>query len=96
MVQVVENWALVTGTIARVVPSQRAADWLELVFDDPAVTDVEGYPNLVAASPPPLHVRCPGTTVAEAGLAAGQMVRLRVRLGGPGDLLAGPIESSTG
>lgn len=96
MVQVVENWAWVEGTIARVVPSQRAADWLDLVFENPVVSDVEGYPNLVAAAPLPLHVRCPSSTVAQAGLAAGRTTRLRVRLGGPGDLLAGPIESGTG
>lgn len=96
MVQVVENWAQVTGTIAAVAPSPRAADWLDLVFEDPAVSDVEGFPNLVAAAPRPLRVRCPSRTVAEAGLAAGQTVSLRVRLGGPGDLLAGPIESGSG
>jgi len=90
MVQVIENWAQVSGVIARLAPSDHGPDWVDVVIADDHVEDVPGYPNLVQAAARPLHVRCRRQDAA--GFCAGAPIRLRVRLGGPSDLLAGPVQ----
>lgn len=95
MVQVVENWAEVVGTVREVSPSRRGADWRVLVVDVSTghVDKVGGWPNLVRSQvneEKRLTVTCPAAPLASRHVTSGQQVRGRARLAGPGQVLAHP------
>lgn len=95
MVQVVENWAEVVGTVRDVSPSRRGEQWRVVVVDVSTghVDNVGGWPNLVRSQVDDekcLIVDCLAAPLKDRGIAAGHVVRGRARLGGPGQVLAHP------
>lgn len=95
MVQVVENWAEVVGTVREVSPSRRGDDWRVVVVDVSSghVDNVGGWPNLVRSQvndEKRLTVTCPASSLAGRNVTAGQQVRGRARLAGPGQVMAHP------
>lgn len=84
MVQVVENWAEISGVVVSVDSSDKGSNWRVVTVEPEVVTDVSGYPNLVRAQKPPLRIQC--RDLAPERLAAGQRVAGRIRLAGPQDL----------
>jgi len=95
MVQVVENWAEVVGTVSDVAASDRGPDWRVVVVDVSSgqVANVGGWPNLVRSqvtSQRRLLVTCPAAPLQQRGVQPGQQVRGGARLAGPGQVLAHP------
>jgi hypothetical protein len=95
MVQVVENWAEVVGTVSDVATSDRGPDWRVVVVDVSSghVGNVGGWPNLVrsqVSSERRLVVTCPADPLKQRDIHPGQQVRGRARLAGPGQVLAHP------
>lgn len=95
MVQVVENWAEVVGTVRAISPSRRGQDWRVVVVDVSVghVDNVGGWPNLVRSQVDDekcLSVTCPAAALTDSGVTPGRVVRGRARLGGPGQVLAHP------
>lgn len=95
MVQVIENWASVTGVVRGVAPSDKGPDWRVLLLDvDPAqIDDVEGWPNLVrgqVGDDRRLAVICRASHVDASAVAPGQLVRCRAQLASPGQVMAHP------
>jgi hypothetical protein len=91
MVQIVENWADLTGIIREVQPDRRVADHLALGIEVIAVTPVAGFPNLFAdavGTTIPITVRA--TTGVTANLPIGGTIHCRVRKTGPGRGFADP------
>ena len=80
MVQIVENWAELTGTVQSIGTSDKGADHGLVLLEVEAVADVEGFPNLVRVNPGevvPVIVR--RDTLERAGVVQGSHVRGRVR-----------------
>lgn len=95
MVQVVENWAEVVGTVREVSRSQRGPEWRVVVVDVSTghVDSVGGWPNLVrsqVSGANRLTVTCPAGPLDSRDVKAGQRVRGRARLAGPRQVLAHP------
>lgn len=93
MVQVVENWAEVVGTVSDVAPSTRGPDWRVVVVEVSTVDNVGGWPNLVRSQvdgEQRLVVTRPAAPLQKRDVQPGQRVRGRARLAGPGQVLAHP------
>jgi hypothetical protein len=89
MVQVVENWADVTGTVEGASADEQRPGYLRVSVALRASREVPGFPDLMRPSV--------GSTVdilvpaqQGAGLRSGQLVAGRVRRAGPTDCFAGP------
>ncbi len=90
VVQVVENRSLVTGTLRRVMPSDRGEQWRILVVEVASIDDVPGFANLLPRSERALQVSCRSAELAQAKARDGVRVRATVRLAAPGDVLVQP------
>ena len=89
MVQVVENWADVTGTVEGTSADERRPGYVRVSVGLHESREVPGFPDLMRPSV--------GSTVdilipaqQGAGLRTGQQVTGRVRRAGPTDCFAGP------
>lgn len=86
MVQVIENWADITGTVRAVEPSDKGPTYRTLILDVDTVTDVPGFPNLLSDTP--------GTTLAiiipGPDPAPGTSLKARVRRASPFEIFANP------
>lgn len=86
MVQIIENWADVIGTVVEPTSQGTRPGHVGIGIAVEAVAPVEGYPNLLAdraGQRVDVQIRLEGQTE----LHVGQHIGLRVRLGAPG----GPI-----
>ena len=89
MVQIVENWAELTGTVQSIGDSDKGADHGLLLLEVEDVADVEGFPNLVRVNPGevvPVIVR--RDTLERSGVVQGSHVRGRVRRATPSEIFA--------
>jgi hypothetical protein len=81
-VQVVENRAVIEGTVSSVAPNTDLPGYVVAAIRVEHVSPVEGYPNLFSwASGAEVSINVPQDKAAS--LSPGIKVRLRVRKGGP-------------
>lgn len=93
MVQVVENWAVLEGTVKEERPSHVRADLVDVDVEVERVEPYEGFPNLFPeAENTIVSVTIPREVVTELGLAPGDRMRSRVRKASPFDVFAKPDE----
>ncbi len=91
MVQIVENWTDVVGTVRAITTRDDVMNDATLWLVVDAVHDVEGSPNLLAATPGELlEVATPRASLDDAGVVSGTQVKARVRRAGPGRVFAPP------
>lgn len=91
MVQMVENWAEVTGTVRSIGGSGKGPDYLTVAVEVEVVDDLDDFPNLVAgAAGETLLIISRREGVKRAGLAEGSRVRCRVRKATPLEIFAHP------
>ena len=91
MVQVVENWAEVTGIVRAVGPSDKGPSYRTIIMDVDTVTDVPGFPNLLSDTQgTTLVIIVPGRAATRAELAAGTSLKARVRRASPSEVFASP------
>ncbi|MET0908011.1 MAG: hypothetical protein ABWZ99_00970 [Ilumatobacteraceae bacterium] len=91
MVQMVENWAELTGTVRSIVGSDKGPGHRTVLVEADTITDVEGYPNLLEAKVGdvvPIIVR--HDVLDRSGMAEGCHVHGRVRKATPFDVFAHP------
>lgn len=89
MVQAVENWGVLTGTL-RDLREQRAGR-LELDVEVAQVDAVEGFPNFLAGSAGEvLTVTVGAPAVTRSGLRVGDLVRVRAQRTGPRTVVGQP------
>ena len=91
MVQVVENWAQVTGIVRAIGPSDKGPSYRTIILDVDTVTDVPGFPNLLSDTQgTTLVIIVPGRAATRAELAAGTSLTARVRRASPSEVFASP------
>ena len=84
MVQMIENWAEIEGTLTNLAASPRLSDFVVADVEVATVTSVEGFRNLLEdAAGTTLHVNLPAQVADAAGLRPGVRVAMRVRRAGP-------------
>jgi hypothetical protein len=84
MVQVVENWASLEGTVRSTRPSQLGPDYVEVDLAVERVEPVEGFRNLFPeAENTVISVTFPGDIVEKLGLRAGDRIRCQARKASP-------------
>ncbi len=89
MVQSVENWSELHGTVEGVL-GDPSAGRVTLRLRLERLEPVQGFPSLVAEAPGScIPVEVP-LDASGPGVATGDSVRLRVRLAGPGRYVAQP------
>lgn len=80
--QIVENWADVTGKVATVGPAPDRAGFVLAEIAVEHIADVAGFPNLVGkGAPRSLAVLLPADLAQRAGIVAGTRIACRVRMG---------------
>lgn len=93
MVQIVENWSRVTGTVESFAASDdpQRGGVLRLRID--AVRPLEPFPNLMADyEGRTIDVSLPASLLPRIDLAPGRRLTLRLRRGGPTAVLSHPEE----
>jgi hypothetical protein len=92
-VQVVENWAIISGKIDAISDHGELSDYASATISVIEVTPVDGYPNLFSwAVGKQIDVNIPKVKVDELGLSAGDSIRARVRKAGPTSAFVDPDE----
>ena len=90
-VQVVENWAIISGKINAINDHSELSDYTSATITVTEVTPVEGYPNLFSwAVGKEINVNIPKVKADELGLNAGDSIRARVRKAGPTNAFVDP------
>ena len=83
-VQVVENWAELSGTIRNVEPHASLQNYWTVQVEVEDVTPVPDYPNLFEwAKGKTIEVNIPASKVQELALSPGKKISCRVRKAGP-------------
>ena len=83
-VQVVENWAELSGTIRKIEPHASLENYWTALLEVEEVTSVPDYPNLFEwAKGRTIEVNIPASKVQELGLSPGKKIAGRVRKAGP-------------
>jgi hypothetical protein len=91
MVQIVENWADLHGTVQSIGDSDKGADFCTVLVEVEDVADVEHFPNLVKVSPgDTVPVIARRDAVERSGVVEGGHVRGRVRKASPFEIFAHP------
>ena len=91
MVQIVENWAELTGTVRSVGECDKGADHCLVLLEIEQVADVEGFPNLVRVNPGEVvPVIARREALERAGVAQDSHVRGQVRRATPSEIFAHP------
>lgn len=91
MVQIIENWSLLKGTIVSVVPAPGLEAFQMLELDVSSVDGVEDFPNLLSDSAGHrLRVFLPHQLAEELRVSPGQQVCCRVRRAGLDRIFAHP------
>jgi hypothetical protein len=91
MVQAIENWADLAGTVRAVKPAAGESRMGQLVIQVERSDDVEGYPNLLAnAQGEELAVAVRSERLDELAPAPGARVRLRAQRASPTVVVAHP------
>ncbi len=89
MVQAIENWAELAGTVRKVHPPAEESRMGRLVIDVERADDVEGYPNLLAGTPgEELAVAVDPEKLGDLDLSPGSRVRLRAQRAAPNVVVA--------
>lgn len=92
--QIVENWADVTGTVRSVTPDARRAGFVDVELVVERIADVAGFPNLLGrGSPATLDVLLREEVVHRLGISVGVRLRCRARLAGGRAVFAHPDET---
>lgn len=92
-VQVVENWAIISGKIDAISDHSELSDYASATISVTEVTPAEGYPNLFSwAVGKEIDVNIPKVKVDELGLSAGDSIRARVRKASPTGSFIDPNE----
>ena len=95
MVQIVENWAELTGTLRSIAPSSKGPDHLTLTIDVETIDDVEGFPNLIGTQTgESVDVLARAELVERSGVEEGGRVRCRIRKATPVEIFVHPDEFS--
>lgn len=93
MVQIVENWSRVTGTVESFTPSEDPQDPGRLRLRITSVQPVEPFANLMAGyEGRVVDISVPATLLSRLSLAPGRSVTLRLRRGGPTGVFGHPEE----
>jgi hypothetical protein len=91
MVQIVENWADLKGTVQSISDSDKGPDFCTMLIEVEDVADVEHFPNLVKLSPGEVVSVIARKDAAErSGVVQGGHVRGRVRKASPFEIFAHP------
>ena len=91
MVQVVDNWAFVEGTVEGVQPSDTHADFAVIDLEVERVDADEPFPNLLPeATGTKLGVAVPNRTIEALGISPGVRLRCRARKASPFQVFADP------
>jgi hypothetical protein len=89
VVQIIENWAVITGTVCAVEPCDKGVQYRTVVLDVETVTDVRGFPNLLSdAAGKTVPVIVSGTALDRAGIHIGARVQTKARKTTPFEVLA--------
>ena len=95
MVQIVENWAELTGTLRSIAPSGKGPDHLTLTIDVETIDDVEGFPNLIGKQAgESVDVVARAELVERSDVEEGGRVRCRIRKATPVEIFVHPDEFS--
>ena len=90
MVQVIENWAEITGIVRAVEPSDKGPAYRTILVDVDAVTDVSGFPNLVADTHGTALAIIVKGTPSTPEPATGTRISVRVRRASAFEVFASP------
>lgn len=91
MVQIVENWAELTGTVRAITESTKGAEHRTVFIEVEVVADVEGFPNLVdAAAGDVVRVIARQDALDGAGVTERSHVCCRVRKATPFEIFVHP------
>lgn len=97
MVQAIENWAELAGTLREIRPPEGTSPLSKLVIQVDKADDVEGYPNLLADTPGrELTVAIKTEKLDDLDVRPGAAVRCRAQRAGPDAVIAHPEEISSG
>lgn len=93
MVQIVENWSRVTGTVEDVTPSEDPRNPGRLLLRIDSIQPVEPFANLMAGyEGRTVEISLPAALLSRLPLVPGRSVTLRVRRGGPTGVFSHPDE----
>jgi hypothetical protein len=91
MVQAIENWADLSGTVREVRPRPGVSQMNELVLEVEQADDVEGFPNLLVEAPgSEVAVAIEAATLQAAGVEPGAKVRCRAQRAAPNVVVGHP------
>lgn len=91
MVQAVENWADLSGTLRDVRPRPGTGDMSELVLRVDRADDVEGFPNLLTETPGrELTVAIRNDALPREPLPSGARIHCRAQRAAPDVVVAHP------
>ena len=91
MIQVVENWAFLEGTVDGVQPSGTHADFAVIDLEVERVDADEPFPNLFPeATGTVVGVAVPNRTIEELGISPRVRLRCRARKASPFQVFADP------
>ena len=89
MVQAIENWACLSGTVIQTSPDPSRANHSLVVLEVSTVQDVEGYPNLFAeAAGTRVTILVPEDVVARVGVERDVKIECRVSRRSPRAVVA--------
>jgi hypothetical protein len=90
-VQVIENWADVTGTLVAIRPDSKVEGYVSVTLDQSTIRSVPGFPNLFEAEKgQTIHVNVPVAAVGRLEALRGATVSWRIRKAGPSSNFAHP------
>jgi hypothetical protein len=96
MVQAIENWAKLSGTLREIRPPQGDSPMSELVIQVDRADDVEGYPNMLSDTPGrELAVAVRADDPSDLGVEPGASVHVRAQRAGPDVVVAHPDDVSS-
>ncbi|HET7506767.1 MAG TPA: hypothetical protein VFJ53_00260 [Solirubrobacterales bacterium] len=97
MVEAIENWAELSGTLRDLRPRAGASEMTDLVVAVDAAEDVEGFPNLLSDAPgQELTIAVRNEALPPDPLAPGEKVSLRAQRAAPDVVVAHPESLSRG
>ncbi len=96
MVQAIENWAELAGTLREIRPPAGDSPMSELVIQVDRADDVEGYPNMLSDTPGrELAVAVRADNPGDLGVEPGASVRVRAQRASPDVVVAHPDDVSS-
>lgn len=91
MVQIVENWAELIGTLRSIAPSSKGPDHRTLTIEVETINDVEGFPNLIGEQVgESVDVHARADLVERSGVEEGNRIRCRIGKATPFEIFTHP------